>query len=744
MKYRWLYLLFLSLLLLAPLPLGCQCNSSSFRCNPYDRLFDYAMCSCTYPSDCPQDSICTGTRCSKQTSERSMSREPLHEHSEPTQDNTHENTHDTDVDAASENHPPEQKHLEDPSAQCTADETIPCYTGPEQTRGRGICKAGVRHCIGGRFSKICSKEIKPRSESCNGLDDDCDGKIDNVPHGCACKSNEKRTCYEGPKGQDIRLPCKKGWQTCTNNQWGRCEGDVLPKTEICNNKDDDCDGNVDEKLYRACKTTCGSGTQICLRGAWQTCSARIPSSEICNSKDDDCDGKVDNIAKQTCTTACGTGQESCVLGKWINCTARTPGPKELCNNKDDDCNGKVDENLQRTCNSACEKGRETCTKGVWSTCSARQPTTEICNQRDDDCDGQTDEDNVCGQCVPLSTRSCGLDTGECKRGLQECTAARTWSNVCKNEIKAKPEICNNKDDDCDGQVDESLTQACTTKCGTGQQTCARGVWSTCPVRQPVPEICNSKDDDCDGQTDEENPGGGTTCTVPGKQGPCQKGQRFCKQGTLICLSSYVSKPETCNNQDDDCDGQIDNQIASTTCYTGTVGTAGVGVCQEGQTQCRGGKIVCIGETIPSTEQCDGKDTDCNGDPDACTKNQIRCKNKTLIRCADDCERWLRTSQCTMGCNSQGTQCCVCRAGSVQCTSGQLLTCAADCMSWLPPQNCISACQNDTCCTCKPGMVQCLPDRSGIARCAPDCKTLLLLKQCQQGYMCNAATCVPQK
>jgi len=85
------------------------------------------------------------------------------------------------------------------------------------------------------------------------------------------------------------------------------------------------------------------------------------------------------------------------------------------------------------------------------------------------------------------------------------------------------EICNNKDDDCDGQIDEGLSQACSTSCGSGTQTCDAGVWSVCSALQPQSclsystckneqmcvascpaapsEACNLKDDDCDGKCD---------------------------------------------------------------------------------------------------------------------------------------------------------------------------------------------------------------------------------------------------
>jgi len=52
-----------------------------------------------------------------------------------------------------------------------------CYTGPAGTLNVGICKAGSRTCTNGVWSS-CTGDVKPTSEVCNGLDDDCDGYVD--------------------------------------------------------------------------------------------------------------------------------------------------------------------------------------------------------------------------------------------------------------------------------------------------------------------------------------------------------------------------------------------------------------------------------------------------------------------------------------------------------------------------------------------------------------------------------------
>ena len=62
----------------------------------------------------------------------------------------------------------------------------------------------------------------------------------------ACSSGDTRPCYDGQKELTGRGICKAGKQTCQNGMWSHCQEQVLPKKELCNGSDDDCDGQVDE------------------------------------------------------------------------------------------------------------------------------------------------------------------------------------------------------------------------------------------------------------------------------------------------------------------------------------------------------------------------------------------------------------------------------------------------------------------------------------------------------------------
>ena len=88
---------------------------------------------------------------------------------------------------------------------------------------------------------------------CNGMDDDCDGIID---EGCPCNSGDTQPCFSGKPAQRNVGTCADGVQTCrvvlragiAEGQWGECKNEILPKDDICDNADNNCNGCADEGL----------------------------------------------------------------------------------------------------------------------------------------------------------------------------------------------------------------------------------------------------------------------------------------------------------------------------------------------------------------------------------------------------------------------------------------------------------------------------------------------------------------
>jgi len=129
--------------------------------------------------------------------------------------------------------------------------------------------------------------------------------------------------------------------------------------------------------------------------------ARTVSEEVCDGTDNDCNGEVDELfdADHDGTTTCGSG------GGRVDCDDANadvfPGHGEACDGLDNDCDGVVDAGCDcqpgdtRPC-GVCDTGEQVCASGAWGTCEARQAAPEeICNGEDDDCDGEIDETVRC-------------------------------------------------------------------------------------------------------------------------------------------------------------------------------------------------------------------------------------------------------------------------------------------------------------------------------------------------------------
>lgn len=278
------------------------------------------------------------------------------------------------------------------------------------TVGVGVCQSTgtqYRTCNGtsgwGDWGSCSVSAGTPGTESCNNLDDDCDGTIDN---GLTVPS---QICYAGVgacrnSGIEYKT-CNgvSGWSTT----YSGCTAIVgSPGIETCNNIDDDCDGSTDETLTAIfdCSQTgyCSGAFKTCSAGNWGGCS-KLPQTEYCNGVDDNCDGTVDNgltAPSQSCTVgvgACqrtGTQYKNCngVSGwsSWGACSVSAGTPTaESCDNIDNDCDGSTDEGLtqSQSCSvdvTACSKAGSqirTCSSGSWGSWGRCSPTTE-CSETD--------------------------------------------------------------------------------------------------------------------------------------------------------------------------------------------------------------------------------------------------------------------------------------------------------------------------------------------------------------------------
>jgi hypothetical protein len=186
----------------------------------------------------------------------------------------------------------------DNDCDATIDEGDPGAGAACSTGLSGECAAGTTACQAGGI--VCTPDNAPTPETCNGIDDDCDGNIDqgNPGGGAACTTGLGGICEAGS------LDCVGGMLACTPLS--------SAQPESCNGADDDCDGSVDEgdpDGGAGCATgqpgVCAAGTEHCVSAALVCIADNSPGTEICaNDVDEDCDGPSDDIVDcQLCEPA---------------------------------------------------------------------------------------------------------------------------------------------------------------------------------------------------------------------------------------------------------------------------------------------------------------------------------------------------------------------------------------------------------------------------------------------------------
>ncbi len=498
------------------------------------------------------------------------------------------------------------------------------------------------------------------SEACDGIDNDCDGEID---------EDGDTPWYADTDGDGFGDP--ESWVTQCDQPSGYvadntdCDDSdrwINPDSdELCDGVDNDCDGEIDEDGETPWYLDAdgdgwgadGHSVTACTQptgyvGNRDDCddadaSVNPDADEYCDGIDNDCDGDVDEAGALDETAWFGDNDGD-GFGNAADRTIACDRPS-----------GYVADNTD--CNDR--------------DAAVNPDATEICNGIDDDCDGDVDDDDASltdpttwyadvdgdgyGDPLGSTAASCAAPTGYVADST-DCDDMESSANP------GATEICDEIDNDCDGSVDEYGASGAPTwyydQDGDGYGNPSRTVTlcdaptgyvadgtdcddTNSEINPGADEACDGVDNDCDGLTDDRDTGVVDPSTwyadhdgdgygwAASPTNACDAPSGYVADDTDCDDTTAAANPgetEVCDGIDNDCDLDVDEDdaadattwymdgdsdgygdagVSDIDCYQPTGYVADDSDCDDSEPAANPGE----------TEVCDGIDNDCDGSVD---------------------------------------------------------------------------------------------------------------------------------
>ena len=393
---------------------------------------------------------------------------------------------------------------------------------------------------------------------------------------CSCTSETSGQVRPCQVENDIGL-CL-GYEFCDpGNGWVDCNAST-PGPEVCDGADNDCDGAYDEELplSQECEVvvegvgTC-LGQSTCLGALGWVCQAAEPTEELCDYVDNNCNGEVD----EDFVNAAGLYNDFAHCGSCtVSCETGFPNATAICDDSNDpplcvvgQCDPGYFKYNEFQCIPIAAGLCEPCS--IPENCIIEGATcVEVGGKLA--CTKQCDSDADCPDgysCEPLDGEEvCTPNSGSCScdgTNLDLIGAcAKTWPTepepgqpfvTCYGTEQCTPdgwgpcvlpaEVCDNMDNDCDGDVDEDFVNesgnyASVQHCGQCNNNCTFLDYAN------ATSICDA---------DLATPSCSMTC-LDGFQDVNQSSADGCE-------CEYIGEPDLPDGADQNCDG-VDGEIGN--------------------------------------------------------------------------------------------------------------------------------------------------------------------------------------